>query len=391
MVKSFVALSMVASFALFTTGCGGGSDNTSQEQVDTTAPVFTNATTRFKVTEETNTSVTLTATDENNVTFSIPATPHFNISGATLTFSAPKYEDNATNEYNVTVTATDAAANSATKAFSFVVEPKRASNVIVPTGDKNLTKSGNTITGPAGLTWLNDNAAIMTYDEAVQYCQDADNGSGYRVARRDEILNLMNYDTPDGRALEDEFDNTASVSWAEKVDGSYFSVNLNSGADGVEPDGSAQYSVLCVKGRSASPHTFRVSETNSSIVIDASTKMAWTRVVSDNDEYRRAITPDANAVPGVNPQAAADFCPAGYRLPNIAELRSLVDYATNKVNEDVIPPVANKTIIVWSSTQDKTDGSGIDKNFHINATEQGIISTDAQTEPFFVTCVKAAE
>lgn len=392
MVKNILALSMVASLALFTVGCGGGgSDDTTQEQVDTTAPVFTNTTSQFTVTEETNTSVTLTATDENNVTFSIPAVDHFTLVGSKLTFSAPRYEDNASNEYNVTVTATDTAANSSQKAFSFLVEPKRASNVIVPIGDKNLTKTGNTIIGPAGLTWLNDDAQIMTYAEAVQYCEDADNGSGYRVARRDEILNLMNYETPNNRALEDEFVNTASVSWAAKVDGTFFEVNLNSGADGIVADGTPTYSVLCVKGRSANPHTFKASETNSSVIIDESTNMAWTKVVTDNDEYRRAITPDDTVVPGVNPQAAVDFCPTGYRLPNIVELRSLVDYATNSVNEDIIPPVANKTIIVWSSTQDKTDTTGVDKNFHINATEKGIISTDPKTEPFFVTCVKAAQ
>ena len=392
MTKHILALSMVASLALFTAGCGSSNNDNNQVTADTAAPVFTNTATQFHVIEESNSSVTLSATDASMpVAFSIPATPHFALSGNTLTFTAPAYSDdaNATNSYSVTVTAKDAAPtpNSATKTFTFIVEPYKASNTIVSTGDKNLTVKGDTIIGPAGLTWLNDDAPIMSYDEAVQYCQDADNGSGYRIARRDEILNLMNYDDPQERTLEDEFVNTKSDAWAEKVNDTFFEVNLNSGADGVEPDGTKTYSVLCVKGRSADPHSFKVSDTNNSIVIDEATQMEWTVVASDNDAERRAIAPDAN----VNPQAAADYCPAGFKLPNIVELRSLVDYSTNAVNEAIIPPVANKTIIVWSSTVDKTDNSGIAKNFHINATEKGIISTDAQNEAFFVTCVKAAE
>lgn len=405
MMKTILALSVAASLALFTTGCGGGSsnNNTQQVQEDTTPPAFTNSTTTFHVLEENNSTIALEATDTSTpVTFSIPATPHFALSGAQLTFSAPAYEENATNEYNVTVTATDAKNNSATKDFSFIVDPKKASNVIVSTGDKNLTVEGNKIIGPAGLEWLNDDADIMTYDDAVQYCQSADNGSGYRVARRDEILNLMNYDDPrttatGKRALEDEFANTKSVSWAAKVDDTFFSVNLNSGADGVVSDinvtnGTATYSVLCVKGRSADPHTFRVDDNNASVVIDEATQMAWTKVASDNDAERRAIDPtQADPAAGVNPQSAADYCPTGYRLPNIVELRSLVNYATNSVNSDIVPPVANKTVIVWSDTEDKTDASGETKYFHINATEKGVISTDPVGTPYFITCVKAAQ
>ena len=395
MVKNILTFSMVASLTLFTAGCGGGgSSNQNQtQQMDTTAPAFTNTTSVFKVTEETNSSVTLSAADNSAVTFSINPTPHFLLNNDTLTFSAPVFEDNSSNEYNISVTAKDTSANATDKVFSFIVEPKKASSQIVSVGDKNLTVNGDKIIGPAGLEWLNDNAGAMTYAEAVQYCKDADNGSGFRVPRRDEVLNLMDYTTDDGRTLENEFSATKSVSWAQEVNDTYFMVNLNSGADGeVSEDdvnnGTKTYSVLCVKGRSADPHTFVVSETNNSVVIDQTTNMAWTKATTDNDATRRAIDPDANIDPTVNPQKAEDFCPTGYTLPNIAELRSLVDYSQNTVNTEIIPPVGNKIIIVWSDTKDLTDNTGIDKNFHINATDKGIISTDAQTESFFITCVK---
>jgi uncharacterized protein (TIGR02145 family) len=113
-------------------------------------------------------------------------------------------------------------------------------------------------------------------------------------------------------------------------------------------------------------------------------------VIADYEE-RRAITPYANVEPGVNPQAAADYCPNGYRLPNIAELRSLVNYATNEVNSDVVPQPSDKVMIVWSATEDKTDNSGIAKNFHINASDKGIISTDPKTTSYFITCVKSVQ
>lgn len=395
MVKSFLTLSMVASIALFTVGCGSSNSNSGPTTVaDTSGPVFTNNTTLFHVVEGASKTIELNATDTSEpVLFSIPATPNFALNGKTLTFSAPTYEDNASNEYNITVEAKDSLNNGSSKTFSFIVDPKKASSEIVATGDKNLTVSGDSITGPAGLEWLNDNAPIMTYEDAVQYCQDA----GYRVARRDEILNLMNYETPHDtatgkRTLEDEFVNSASTSWAAKVDNTFFSVNLNSGADGIEADGSATYSVLCTKGRSADPHSFKVSDGNSSLIVDQETKLTWTTVAVDDDSQRRAIDPDPADAPAVSQQPAADYCPVGFRLPSINELRSVVDYSSNSVNTDIIPSSADtaKKVIVWSSTEDQTHTSAIAKNFHIEATNKGIISTDPQSTAYFVTCVKRA-
>ncbi len=393
MVKNILSLSMVASLALFTIGCGGGdggsSDSNQQQQQDTTAPVITTAS-PIDAVEESNTTVTLSA-NEANVTFSIVPADHFSLSGNTLAFAAPAYETNGTNAYNVIVKATDAAGNEGNKTLTFNVTPMVIK--AVSTGDKNLTVEGNVVIGPRGKKWLNDNAPIMDYDAAVQYCEDADNGSGYRIARRDEILDLMDYETDNDRALENEFVNDKSIAWAKKTNDTYFYVNLNAGADGEAADGSATYSVLCVKGKEPKQHIYTTAEVNGTAVVkDETAKLVWTKVQSDQDEERRAITPDDNEVPGVNPQPAADYCQNGFRLPTINELRTLVDYEQNTVNSDVVPArTDNAPVTLWSSTQDLRDHTNIAKNFHIDNQHKGVISTDPQTTPYFVSCVKEAE
>jgi hypothetical protein len=385
MVKNILALSMVASMALFSVGCGGGgSDDTTQTQVDTTAPVFTNTTSRFTVTEETNRSVVLTATDESNVTFSIPAVDHFTLTGAKLTFSAPSYEDNASNEYNVTVKATDTAANSSQKLFSFKVEPKRAQITVVPVGDKNLTVKGDTIIGPAGLTWLNEDTDMMTYDEAVTYCAD----KGYRVARRDEILNLIDYSQGNGlngRLLEEEFDkNSKSETWALKVNDVQFYINFYAGSDGIEPDDedtNDEKSVLCVKGEPAPEHSF-IEDTNTT-VLDQSTGLKWTKI-EFNHELRRAIVPDQD---DEVQESAQESCPDGFTLPTITQLRSIVDYNANSINSDIAPAGVS---LIWSNTEDPNNDEPIAKNYLLD-TNKTIISTEEVSMTNFVTCVKAAE
>ena len=400
MVKSLLALSMVASLALVTVGCGGSDNNDTPAPVDTAGPVFNNPATTFHTQEEHNSTITLQATDPSApVMFSISQTPHFMLAGSALTFSAPAYEDNASNEYYVTVTAKDSVGNSSTKIFSFIVDPLKASPMPVPVGDKNLTVQGDIITGPAGLKWLNTTASVTKYSDAVAFCENPNNGKGFHIARRDQILNLIDYSKGNGvnaSLLEDEFDkNDKATTWAQKVADTYFSVNFVAGADVIEPGedtpisggNAAQYTVMCVKGLPADPHTFVADEQNASIVIDQTTGMKWTKVDTDNDEIRRAIEPDDTTA---SQQKAADYCPAGFRLPTINELRTLVDYSDNSVNELVAPKPAdtNKEPILWSST--KFTNSNVDKNYYLN-TKTTLISAEVTSEAYFVTCVKATQ
>ncbi len=392
MAKNSVLISLVAAFALLTIGCGGGSGGSTPQEnnntddnttiADTTPPKITVAS-EYNVTEETNSTILLTATDESNVTFSIPTVVNFSLNNATLTFSAPAYKYNGVNDYNMTVTATDTANNSSTKFLTFHVNPIKAKSSIVSTGDKNLTKNGDVVTGPTGLKWLNVDTGILNYDDALKYCEDANNASGYRMARRDEILNLMNYTKGDGTnasLLEDEFDKFSdkSESWALKVDGKYFYVNFASGADGIDEDKTTERSVLCVKGTVASAHKF-VADGNTTI--DKTTGLRWTNMVFDHST-RRAIEPDATSL---NPQKAKDYCPNGYNLPDIAQLRSIVDYSKNEVNSTIAP---TGITIIWSATKDTNNG-GIDKNYVLD-TNNSIISTEETNLTYFVTCVKKA-
>ncbi len=391
MVKNSVLISFVAAFALLTIGCGGGgssttpddggdNNETNQTVVDTTPPVITTAT-EFNVTEETNSTVQLTAIDENNITFSIPVTENFDLNDTTLTFSAPSYQTGGVNDYNISVTAKDTANNTATKTLTFHVNQIVAQVVVVSTGNKDLLVDGDVVTGPTGLKWLNVDTGILNYDDAVAYCADADNGSGYRVARRDEILNLIDYSKGNGvdaKLLEEEFTQFSdkSESWALKVDGKYFYVNFAAGADGIENDGTTERSVLCVKGNPAPAHTFKV---DGNTTLDEATRLEWTNMVFDYST-RRAVNPDVNTVPQ---ETAAEYCPDGYNLPDIAQLRSIVDYNTNEVNSDIAPTGVS---IIWSATEDTNNG-GIDKNYILD-TNSSIIRTEETNLTYFVTCVK---
>ncbi len=387
MVKNSVRISLVAAFALLTIGCGGGGSDTPSNdnndnndtnitQADTTPPVITTAS-EFNVTEETNSTIQLSATDESSVVFTIAPTQNFELNNTNLKFSAPSYKNSGVNDYNVTVTAKDESNNSSNKTLTFHVNPVKAKVVVVSTGDKNLSVNGNVITGPTGLKWLNVDTGIMNYSEAVNYCET----EGYRIARRDEILNLIDYTKGNGvdaNLLEDEFTQyqDKSESWALKLDDKYFYVNFASGADGFEDDGTATRSVLCVKGVSAPSHTFKVEGNTTT---DKTTGLIWTNMIFDHST-RRAINPDANTIPQ---ETAAESCPTGYDLPNIAQLRSIVNYATNEVNPNIAPTGVS---IIWSATEDTNNG-GVEKNYVLD-TNNSLISTEETNLTYFVTCVK---
>ena len=388
MVKKSLLISFAAAFSLFTIGCGGGGDNTpadtnntdqNQSQRDTTPPVITSAS-EYNVTEETNSTITLSATDKSPVTFTVSQTENFDLNGSKLTFSAPSYKSNGNNDYNISVTARDESNNTSSKVLTFYVNPVKAEVVVVSTGDKNLTVAGDVITGPTGLKWLNVDTGItpLTYDEAVSFC----NGRGYRVARRDEILNLLDYtqgNGVDGNLLEEEFTEyqNKSESWALKTNNKFYYVNLVSGADDTEDNGDAQKSVLCVKGVSAPSHTFKAED--NSKTLDKTTGLIWTNIAFDHSK-RRAINPDANTNPQ---QTAQEFCPNGYKLPDIAQLRSIVDYSTDKVNQNIAP---EGVTIIWSATADTNNG-GVEKNFVLD-NNTSLIRTEETNLTYFVTCVK---
>ncbi len=379
MVKSFIYISMVASLAIFSSGCGGNSTSTKTEVKDTTAPVITTVT-PIQVQEDTNNTTTLAANEA--ATFNIPVTDHFSLTGSTLTFSAPSFDDNGGNEFNVTVTATDTAGNAGNKILTFDVVQTQAQATVAPTGDKDLIVDGSDVVGPSGLRWLNEAPAnVVNFDDAKNFCTT----TGYRLASRDEILNLIDYakgDHASASLLENELSafNGLSESWAAKIGDKFLSVNFAAGADTIENNGDATRSVVCVKGAPSPVDTF-VTEGN--ITTDQTTQLKWTSVGDPTDGNNRYA---------IDNRGAADYCTGltedggNWRLPNINELRTLMHTNDHKVPTAVAP---TGTSVIWSSTEFTNAAANKSQNYVLDLT--GDIATmraEDQDQTLFVTCVK---
>ncbi len=391
MVKNIITFSMIAALSLITVGCGGGgSSDSSKTEVDTTAPVITTAT---PVTVEEGKKHTLTLAANEQATFSIAdSSGLFDLNGSALTFDAPDYDANGANEYNVTVTATDAANNSAEKVLSFLVTQTVAKAVVVPVGDKNLTVDGNEVIDLTGLRWLNQApATTVNFADAKSYCEDA----GYRLASRDELFNIIDFSKGDhagAKLLEDELNafTAYSESWADKIADKYLSLNFSAGADTIEANGDATRSVICVKGASAPAHTFTQE---GDITVDQDTQLKWTSTGDPTDgNNRRAI--DNNEAADYCANLAADG--GNWRLPNINELRTLMQTSDHKVPDSIAP---DGTTVIWSATEYSNSIAGMTQNYVLDLTgdiatirSEVIMTTDDDGNPvaqkLFVTCVK---
>lgn len=391
MVKNFIYISMVASFVLLSTGCGGGSSDNSKgstEVTDTTAPTITTAT-PINVVEETNNTTTLTANEA--ATFSIDPTENFDLNGTKLTFSAPGFDQNGGNEYNVTVKATDNSNNVGEKVLTFNVTQTIAQAVVVPVGDKNLTVDGMDVVDPSGLKWLNEAPAnIVDFNGAKSYCE----GKGYRLASRDELLNLIDFtkgNHNNASLLEDELSAFSgfSESWASKIEDKFVSINFADGADLISDDATQTRSVICAKGTPAKAHTF-VAENN--ITTDQATQLQWTSVGDPVDgNVRKAIDGDE----------AKNYCEnlaingGGWKLPTINELRTLMQTSDHKVPTSIAP---EGTSVIWSSTE-FTNVDANTQNYVLDLTKdiatirsENIMTTNDDgnevSQKLYITCVK---
>lgn len=381
MKKTLLGLSLATSLVLMS-GCGGSSSSPA-EPTDTTAPTITNATSEYTVVEGATQTVTLTASE--TVSYSDDSA-ETTISGSTLTFTAPAYSSEGGNTYTVTVTATDTADLTGTKTFTFTVTEDVTyaadASVVVPTSGQTFTTvDPNGVVDATGLLWQDASSAAMTYTAAVDYCSNA----GYRLPSRNELMNILDYsagsavtDTP--LIYSDYFDVTAQSLWVAQEGSTYYTVNTISGGDSVVADPTIERSVLCVSGTAAGAHTIAVSDTNSSIYVDSTTGYEWT--VIDSTNYISTYGAYADA---------AGLCPTGFALPTINDLRSIYDFANNKLFGIAPGTVTADTYTIWSSTQVTNTA---DSQHHVIFNDRAAstitraISSDTDDQTHYVTCVK---
>jgi len=382
MKKNLLTFSFVATVALFT-GCGGGSGGSS----DTTAPKFTNTTFSFSVDELTVKTVDLDAEDESTVKFieTKDDGDDATISGNKLTFTAPSYVEGGVenNTYKITVTAKDSAGNETPKIFTFIVRNVITDNIkadasyFAPIGGQTFSTEGSYIKDGSGLLWQDADSGEKTYDDAEAYCD----AQGLRLPTRGEFLNLMDYTKGDNSEnislVYNNFtiysSNSFDASWVEKVDNELRVVNHKSGAD-TNTSTNMDQRVLCVYGDKADAHTI----VDGSTVKDNTTGLEWTKITSTS--YDTHIN-------------AAGKCPAGFGLPTINQLRSII--VNNRISE-LVAPIADPVVgsgnySIWSSTEVKNDAnaSTLGKAYYtIDINAKSGVTSDRESQTHHITCVK---
>ncbi len=342
MKKSLSYLSFVTAIALFS-GCGS-SGTTTETNIDTTAPEFTNTTYEFTVEEGSDQIVPLLA-DDSGATFS-ESSDKATISNSTLTFNAPLVM--ADEDFNVTVGAVDLAGNSSTKIFTFKVTdvpevPTYA--YVAAVGDKNFVdisaanNKSRLKVDESPLTWADEDYNDRNYTDAVNHCISL--GEGFRIATRDEIFNTIDYtmDVNNTTSLLDNDFNISresliSVVWVLAKGSDKYFINYVNGADVVDYNASAEHNVRCVKGSEISDHNFTTTQDNT--VMDNITGLEWRMIADDN----LSVSDATNACDGFG---------SDWELPTINELRTLFDYENNTLLE-IVPANQSASISVWTST-----------------------------------------
>ncbi len=369
--KALTLMSVVVS-AVLVSGCGDTkkiTDDTDSPIVDTTAPIITNTSYTFTL-EENNVSTIPLMSDDSSAAFSENSDKAI-INGTNLEFTAPAYVDGDTNSYIVSVTATDGT-NSSSKNFTFTVTKEvvvdnydaNASYVAI-TGDKTFTNDGGNLRGPSGLLWKNEGTEVMTYTEAQAHCSNS-----WRVPKKNELLNLLNYDkgsaANDASLIDDDFNEVINANLSEAWVLGGYTVNYFAGtaSQGISND---EHSVLCVSGTSAD---VAPNLSNSDPVQDSRTNLEW-----------KIVGPQS----GKTVADATTECASFGRLPTINELRSVIG-SNNKI-EYIVAPDFNLSL--WSSTEFKNDASAITKYYRVNfGSGTNLITADDDNQTHRVTCVR---
>jgi len=250
-----------------------------------------------------------------------------------------------------------------------------------------------------GLQWQDDAEAITTLkswlttvnnvaphtdtsgDTATTYCSSLTLGgyTDWRLPKIKELLSLSYYEQT-SPAMDSTFQNTApTFYWSSTPDASDSSraryLSFNYGTQNTRFKIDSLY-VRCVReGDLVSPVDF---SKNGNIVTDNITGLQW--------------QDDTIGTP-LNWQMAIDHCEASnldgfsdWRLPNLNELSSLIDYSSS--NPAMDPTFQNITSnVYWSST---SNASYQDNAFGFSSTQGGHV-VDSKSNSYYVRCVREGQ
>ena len=220
----------------------------------------------------------------------------------------------------------------------------------------NGTGDSVTVDNNTGLMWMTDTADTnddgqidsndkLTWQNAVDYC-DGLTYAGYsdwRLPAQFELTTMVNYarhdpavDTAFFSSLSDEY--WSSTPFAAASSGAWALV-FTDGDDQLPVKSSSEY-VRCVRGDSSFVHNFQ--DNGDQTVTDQGTGLMWENDSSVNTQtmtWEEALAYCENLTLGGY---------SDWRLPNIQELRSIVDYTRHDPAID--PLFLSQSDWYWSST-----------------------------------------
>jgi len=281
---------------------------------DVNGPLYT-----FKITEKPANITEATISQNGILVFSVP-------SGAGETFS-------------LKVTATDKSSNatgSVTLNFQTVaVDSNVTARTIIKTGandggsglDRTFAKDANfNVAGVNGLVWADKSRNVptdvtgKTYQEAKDYCEvtlSGIDGGNWRLPTINELLDTVNYGkvVNSGTKVYDAFETELLTSWSEKLNNREYYLH-NVAATIIENNNQNKFMTRCVQGeKETADHLVYIGDIKGD-TFDLSTGLQWSPA----------------KMMQVAGDVAKDYCEAsthngvtGWRLPNINELRSVVE------------------------------------------------------------------
>ncbi len=203
----------------------------------------------------------------------------------------------------------------------------------------------------------------------------------WRVPTVDELLNLIDYSKVSGASmLDDTFEKSNLTVWAESEDKEYIVVSQSTGvANSVEF--LDKYPIRCINAlKNSDKHIISTEIGLNTNTHDFSTGLKWSAMTKDSS---RKIIDDLN-------QSAAEYCAlydnaSGWRLPNINEVRSIVD------NKTVSPSILKGNTVIFSSTLFNNKDINAQKAYYYLGLENDktVISVSPDTNISYpITCVK---
>ncbi len=357
MKKSILLSSILAGTLLFTACGGGGNDGKAgPNPIVGTKPTFTSPSS-YTVVAGQKKSITLT-TGENVVSngnslynFKIVDKGDATIAkvneegvllytapaaGTTQIIKVTATKDNATSDpYEITFTAVDASSVVAVKPLKTGATDGEFGS------DRNFTKNGVIVVDPRGREWpdgpFNTNAAstgVSFGDTGATYKTASDSCSGqvgnWRLPTIDELYDNIDFSrVSQSSMIESVFVENLLTSWAQEAYGKRVYMGNNYGSINYPAEDDIKIQVRCVNApKNTNTHVVYTNEYG--FTYDLSSDLEWSPASTNFLPIAGAegVTTAAEYCETLNTTAVNQLNEKGWRVPNINELRSIIEDGT---------------------------------------------------------------